>query len=304
MNLNEKNLLFHNTDYNILLIIGQTEYDDPIEDMEPLQEMVEIDEVVSIEIASARTPAACPFCGQMLSRKEQLIKHVNSKHPGKRVEVISQASANHSPSKKAKPAATLNGEEFYDHQPQEVHPGYYEMEANDTEDEIYNEADEITEVTPEEIAAGPPVIDDSGIVTVVVENARSPVGCPFCDRMLTRKENLMKHVERWHENQQINVIMRSSLSQKEKSLLSSPQIVPKKLVKVEPKAEPSPAAPAGDKPKSKYKHVRCPYCQLILTRYANLKGHIYSKHKGSEVPELNSDIIVENPEELYQQQQV
>ena len=56
--------------------------------MEPLQEMVEIDEVVSIEIASARTPAACPFCGQMLSRKEQLIKHVNSKHPGKRVEVI------------------------------------------------------------------------------------------------------------------------------------------------------------------------------------------------------------------------
>ena len=282
---------------------GQTEYDDPIEAMEPHIEMTEIDEVVSVEIASARTPVACPFCGQMLSRKEQLIKHVTSKHPGKRVEVISQASANYSPPKKAKPDVSLNGEEFFDNQPQEVNPDYYEMEANDTEDEIYNEVDEIMEITPEEISAAAPFIDDNGVVTITVENARSPVGCPFCDRMLTRKENLMKHVERWHENQQINVIMKSSQSQKEKNSVPSPQIVPKKLVKVEIKTEPSQAA-VGDKPKSKYKHVRCPYCQLILTRYANLKGHIYSKHKGSDVPELNSDIIVENPEELYQQQQV
>ena len=46
------------------------------------------------------------------------------------------------------------------------------------------------------------------------------------------------------------------------------------------------------KPKRVFAHVKCPYCELTLSRYYNLKGHISSKHPGQDIPPLSEEIIV------------
>ena len=246
--------------------------------------------VTQIEILNARSPVDCPFCDRNVSRKEQLIKHIKSVHPGKKFEIISQASpTKYKTSYTSSPLVEQVKEEVIENNYDDIVDEVSYIEEN--EEEICND-----NTGPR----GLHYIDVEGVVCVEIESARSPVDCPFCERTLTRKENLMKHVERWHQGQQVKAIVKGSATPKsskgiKKEAKTNIQKDPKKLsidsptVFVRSQIEESAEL---TKPKRVFAHVKCPYCELTLSRYYNLKGHISSKHPGQDIPPLSEEIIV------------
>ena len=138
-------------------------------------------DIVTLEIVSSRSAIQCPFCDRYLSRKEWLVKHVKSAHEGKKVEFIHI--------KKDK----LTGENI-----EEIN---YESDAYDSDVKV--EEDDVIECD-----------NDEEVTSIEIENSKVPVQCPFCNVVISRKNNFVKHVQRLHPGKRIEIIQSNMANRK------------------------------------------------------------------------------------------
>ena len=148
-------------------------------------------DTVTLEIVSSRSAIQCPFCDRYLSRKEWLVKHVKSAHKGKKVEFIHI--------KKDK----LTGENI-----EEIN---YESDAYDSDVKV--EEDDVIEYD-----------NDEEVTSIEIENSKVPVQCPFCNVVISRKNNFVKHVQRLHPGKRIEIIQ-SNMANRKVSIEPSTEVL-------------------------------------------------------------------------------
>jgi len=93
-----------------------------------------------------------------------------------------------------------------------------------------------------------------------------PISCPYCDKILSRKDKLNAHIKKLHPNG-LSGLQRSSKS-------PAP-------IKVAPIKEASETPP---RQRSTGKLAPCPYCDKILSRTDKLNEHIKTQHLGFPSP--------------------
>eukprot|EP00090_Calanus_glacialis_P047514 TRINITY_DN9909_c0_g1_i1.p1 TRINITY_DN9909_c0_g1~~TRINITY_DN9909_c0_g1_i1.p1 ORF type:complete len:321 (-),score=78.47 TRINITY_DN9909_c0_g1_i1:143-1054(-) len=167
-------------------------------------------------------PELCPHCPKMLSRRDKLINHIKTQHPGSPIPLASSTRV-------SEPA-----------------PGK--------------------------------------------ENVLKhlPLPCPFCDKILSRRDKLNNHLKSAHsmtkyekkQEEEIifsdneNIASADHLDDKPKVEAPSPSIN-------SPKKTPQPP-PSPNSPKKKRQPPPCPYCKAVLSRMDKLTKHIEKKHPGKK----------------------
>jgi len=152
-------------------------------------------------------PELCPHCPKMLSRRDKLVNHIKTQHPGKPIPLASSTVA--------AVGFTETKETFLKH---------------------------------------------------------LPIPCPFCDKILSRRDKLNKHIKNIHLKQSVDNDYRNEpllTSGKENASSESP---------IEKRKEPKPTSP-----KKKAQPPPCPYCNAVLSRMDKLNKHIQKKHPGKHL---------------------
>jgi len=146
----------------------------------------------------------CPHCSKLLSRRDKLVNHIKTQHPGLLIPLASST-------KETESAA-----------------------------------------------------DITNLVTKVKENVLKhiPLPCPFCDKILSRRDKLNNHIKNVHVKQTEEFVKPEDEKENvvSESLLDKTNVLPKK------KPQPPP----------------CPYCKALLSRMDKLRKHIEKKHPGKK----------------------
>jgi len=199
-------------------------------------------------------PEICPYCPKMLSRRDKLVQHIKTQHPG--------AVIPHPPGKKIEHQCETRKVDF---------------ECENSLDEA--EAEHSKEVAKVEVKEN------------VLKHLPLPCPWPFCGKILSRRDKLNHHIKHVHmknkdeeKSTKENVIEGLKNSTKDKS--ENPVEETENQTEKHLNSEKSP--PSKQTPKKKPQPPPCPFCKSRLSRMDKLRKHIERKHPGEkfELPKL------------------
>jgi len=202
----------------------------------------------------------CEYCDKILSRRDKLISHIKSKHPGKVVPSSPEKSERVLPAAPRLFECTFCGKFLSRKNRLENHIKAIHLKKDNPEPSNIKEASS---------QANKPVVSSCSLNGSNPEaGAPRRFECMFCGKFLSRNDKLEKHIDTIHMKEGEFKPGPEPVMKEKKGIMEVKEVKATKEGRVRNRSAPTP----------------CPYCDAVLSRPDKLKHHIIHKHPGKQVP--------------------